>query len=78
MELRYLMKEIFAERVRVFLTIFAIAWGTLAIALMLGVGQGLLVTFTGFLNQMGQDLLVVNSGVTSERSQGLPSAWYES
>ncbi len=75
MELRYLMKEIFAERVRVFLTIFAIAWGTLAIALMLGVGQGLLVTFTGFLNQMGQDLLVVNSGVTSERSQGLPSAW---
>lgn len=70
MDLSYLLKELFAERVRVWLTVFAIAWGTLAIALMLSVGQGLLVSLTNLMQQMGSNQVVLTAGTSSINYDG--------
>lgn len=73
MEIGYLIKEIFVDRVRAILTLFAIAWGTLAISLMLAVGQGLLVSLNQFLGAMGSHFVVMTPGVSSKPSQGSPA-----
>src|SRR3989338_2136462 len=71
--LNYLFKEIFAEKTRVWLTIFAIAWGSLAIALMLASGQGVLQTLTRYMNELGSQVIIVSGGTTSIDSAGMAS-----
>lgn len=67
---QYLIREIFAEKKRVWLTTFAIAWGTLSIVCMLAVGQGMLVTMLRYMNQLGSHLLVVSPVSTSQPFMG--------
>jgi len=71
--LSYLLKEIFAEKTRVWLTIFAIAWGSLAIALMLASGQGILQTLTRYMNELGSQVIIISGGTTSIDSPGVAS-----
>lgn len=66
----YLWREMFAQKTRVFLTIFAIAWGTIAICLMLAVGQGLIVTMTKLMDELGSHLVVIKGLTTSESYAG--------
>lgn len=68
--LKYLLREIFAEKLRVFLTMAAISWGTLSIALMLASGQGMLVTMTQYIEKLGSNLLVISGGETSHHFHG--------
>ncbi|MCD6046674.1 MAG: hypothetical protein K0S08_321 [Gammaproteobacteria bacterium] len=70
MELRYLLKEIFVDRLRVLLTLLAIAWGTFAISFMLAVGQGFLKSISGFMSQMGSHSMVISPGISSMSFQG--------
>lgn len=71
MEIGYLLREIFAEKTRVLLTVFAIAWGTLSICLMLSVGEGALQTLTKLLDQMGANFVVVSGIKTSMPFEGI-------
>ena len=48
--LGHVVRELFAERTRVLLTILAIAWGTASITTMLALGEGLLGCADGFFD----------------------------
>jgi putative ABC transport system permease protein len=70
MELEYILKEVFVDRLRVLLTLLAIAWGTFAISFMLAVGQGFLVSISGLMSQMGSHAIIVSPGTSSMAFQG--------
>jgi putative ABC transport system permease protein len=59
------------QKLRVFLTTFAVMWGTLAIVLLLAFGEGLKrVVVTGLLNA-GDNVLMVWGGTTARAHEGL-------
>lgn len=72
--MRGFFAEIFANKVRVLLTMLAIAWGTVAILIMLAVGQGLLLRLTQLLDQMGAHVLVIVPGVRNQSFEGVVSS----
>lgn len=57
--LNHIIKEMLAEKTRLFLTILAIAWGTLSVSTMLAVGEGLRMTFSHAMEGVGKGLLIV-------------------
>jgi len=63
--LAYILKEIFSQKIRALLTIFAIAWGVAAITSMLAVGEGLRLMFNHAMNSAGKSILYVAGGQTS-------------
>ncbi|MDF2866569.1 MAG: hypothetical protein K0S11_39 [Gammaproteobacteria bacterium] len=65
-----MLSDLFAERARVWLTIFAIAWGTLSIGLMLGIGEGLRQNFGKNMHGIGEDLLILNPGMSTKPYRG--------
>lgn len=59
------------QKLRVFLTTFAITWGTLAIVLLLSFGEGLKrAVYQGLINA-GDRLLMIYGGETSKVHEGL-------
>ncbi|MBT3602105.1 MAG: ABC transporter permease [Candidatus Latescibacteria bacterium] len=70
--IKYILKELFAERTRVLMTILAIAWGTAAITIMLALGEGLRVTFGRSMRGIGEGVLRVRGGQTSKAFAGMP------
>lgn len=70
--LGHVVRELFAERTRVLLTILAIAWGTASITTMLALGEGLRLTFARSGKGMGEGILVCWPGQTSRAHNGLP------
>jgi putative ABC transport system permease protein len=58
---------------RIVLTVFAIAWGTLSIVLLLSFGEGLKRAFSTGSRGMGEGIAVVWPGSTSRAFMGLPS-----
>jgi putative ABC transport system permease protein len=67
---RHIFREMFAEKTRLLLTIIAIAWGTISIALMLSVGEGLRITFGNATNSVGKGVIFARAGQTTENFQG--------
>jgi len=70
--LRQTFRELFHERTRVLLTIFAIAWGTFTIATMLAIGEGLRINFANTVANSGHNILTVTGMSTSKAYQGVP------
>lgn len=74
--LKILLEEFYGDlrtqKTRAFLTMFAIAWGTLAIVLMLAFGEGLKRAVVNGLLGAGQQVFRVYSGETSVPFEGLP------
>lgn len=73
---KILLQEFFndlkTQRLRTFLTMFAITWGTIAVVLLLSFGQGLKHTMaSGFSNAFDRMILVFG-GTTSKDYHGLP------
>lgn len=64
--------ELFYERTRVILTIFAIAWGTFTIAMMLAIGEGLRVNFSHTVANSGNNILTLSGESTSKEYRGRP------
>ena len=60
------------QKTRAFLTMFAIAWGTLAVVLMLAFGEGLKRAIVQGMLGAGQRMLLVYGGETSLPFDGLP------
>ena len=61
------------QRKRAILTVASIAWGTLALLLLLAFGEGLKISVATGQNGMGSNLAVIWPGTTSKIWQGLPA-----
>ncbi len=61
----HIIKEMLAEKTRLFLTIFAIAWGTTSVSTMLAIGEGLRMTFGNAMATVGKGLLIIYPGQSS-------------
>lgn len=67
----HILKELFTEdRLRIVLSILAVAWGTTSIVIMLAIGQGLRLTVNKAMQGVGEDLLLAYPGQTSRPYKG--------
>jgi putative ABC transport system permease protein len=71
----HVLRELFAERTRVLLTILAIAWGSASISVMLALGEGLRLTFGRSMKGMGEGIAIAWQGQTSKAHGGLPEGY---
>ncbi len=69
--IRQFIRDLKREKTRLFLTIFAIAWGTASIAVMLAIGEGVTGTLKKGMSGMGRGIMIVWSGQTSKVYEGL-------
>jgi putative ABC transport system permease protein len=60
------------QKTRVLLTMFAITWGTIAVVLLLALGEGLRQSIVRGLLNAGERIFMVYGGTTSQEFEGLP------
>ena len=60
------------QKTRVFLTMFAVTWGTIAVILLLAFGEGLRHAIVKGLLNAGERMFMVYGGTTSKEFEGLP------
>jgi putative ABC transport system permease protein len=66
------LADLSTQKTRAFLTMFAVAWGTLAIVILLSFGEGLKVQVTKGLTNAYDRMVFVWGGSTSRAHEGLP------
>jgi putative ABC transport system permease protein len=71
--LRLFRDDVAHQRKRMGMTMFAIAWGTLSIVLLLSFGEGLKQSLSAGSRGMGEGIAVVWPGATTKAWAGLPS-----
>ena len=69
--LRQLFRDVRTEKLRTFLTIFGIVWGTVAISLMLAFGTGLHKQLIKSTAGLGDRIVIIWPGLTSIPYEGL-------
>src|SRR6185295_14187639 len=69
--IKQLLRDIRAEKLRTFLTVFGIVWGTVAISLMLAFGTGLHKQMVKNTAGLGDRIVIVWPGLTSIPFEGL-------
>src|SRR5687768_503189 len=69
--LRQLFRDLRTEKLRTFLTIFGIVWGTVAISLMLAFGTGLHKQLIKNTAGLGDRIVIIWPGLTSIPYEGL-------
>lgn len=69
--LRQLFRDVRNEKLRTFLTVFGIVWGTVAISLMLAFGTGLHKQLIRNTAGLGDRIVIVWAGLTSIPHEGL-------
>lgn len=70
--LREFLVDLRAHRLRAFLTLLAITWGTIAVVLLLSFGEGLRTQVTTGLQNAGDRIMVIYGGETGLVFEGLP------
>lgn len=70
LDIKQIIKELFAEKTRMILTILALAWGTASIASILAIGEGLRLGFGKAMAGEGKAILVIRGGQTTKAYQG--------
>lgn len=65
-----ILRELVTERTRVWLTVFANAWGTTSISAMLAIGEGLRQAFGNNVKGIGEDLLILWPGESIKPYRG--------
>src|SRR5437773_9934233 len=68
---RQLIRDVRAEKLRTFLTVFGIVWGTVAISLMLAFGTGLHKQLVKNTAGLGDRIVIGWPGLTSIPYEGL-------
>lgn len=68
---RQLIRDVRTEKLRTFLTVFGIVWGTVAISLMLAFGTGLHKQLVKATAGLGDRIVIVWPGLTSVPFEGL-------
>lgn len=71
MELMYIWQKLKKEQARIMLTVFAIAWSTLTITIMLAVCHGFMRLSVNTFNQSGANNLIIYPGQTSKQYEGV-------
>jgi len=66
------LHDLKAQKTRVFLTTFAITWGTLAIVLLMAFGRGFKHRIVSSMLNAGNQIIRIYGGQTSMKYQGLP------
>jgi len=66
------LHDLKTQKIRVFLTTFAITWGTISIVLMMAFGRGLKNRMISSMQNAGNNIIRVYGGETSIKYQGLP------
>src|SRR5919112_6639918 len=69
--LRQLVRDVRTEKLRTFLTVFGIIWGTVAISLMLAFGTGLHKQLIRNTAGLGDRIVIGWPGLTSMTFEGL-------
>lgn len=69
--LRQLFRDVRSEKLRTFLTVFGIVWGTVAISLMLAFGTGLHKQMIKSAAGLGDRIVIAWPGLTSKPFEGL-------
>ena len=69
--LRQLIRDVRTEKLRTFLTVFGIVWGTVAISLMLAFGTGLHKNMIRMTAGLGDRIVIAWPGLTSIPYEGL-------
>ncbi len=69
--LRQLLRDVRTEKLRTFLTVFGIVWGTVAISLMLAFGTGLKRRMIQNIAGLGDRIVIAWPGLTSIPYEGL-------
>ncbi|MCF7796461.1 MAG: ABC transporter permease [Lentisphaeria bacterium] len=70
--LRLYLRDMAMQRKRITLTLAAIAWGTLSIILLLAFGEGVKRQLVKAEKGLGQNIVILSGGQTSQIYQGLP------
>lgn len=65
------LRDLKKQRKRIFLTVMAIAWGTISIVMLLAFGEGVKRALNKANHGMGQDIIVMWGGQTSIPYQGM-------
>jgi len=68
---RQLLRDVRSQRLRTFLTVFGIVWGTVAVTLLLAFGQGLHKQIVKNSAGLGDRIVIVWPGLTSIPFEGL-------
>lgn len=71
MFLSQFLRDLRAQKMRTFLTIFGIIWGTISVVLLLGFGTGIGKQMTKNLHSLGEGIIILWPGRTSRAYQGL-------
>ncbi len=69
---RFFWNEYRKRKKKVALITFALFWGTLSILLLMAFGQGMSTQFRVSFSGLGETLIMINGGQTSQAFQGLP------
>ena len=69
---RDFLQDLNAQRTRAFLTIIAIAWGTVAVVLLLSFGEGLGTQMNNGLINAGNRIMMLYGGETGMQFEGMP------
>src|SRR5207253_6277340 len=69
--LKQLIRDVKSEKLRTFLTVFGIVWGTVAISLMLAFGTGLHRQLIKSTAGLGDRIVIGWPGLSSEPYEGL-------
>jgi putative ABC transport system permease protein len=66
-----LLRDVRAQKLRTFLTLFGIVWGTAAVTLMLAFGQGLHAHLMAQMRGLGENIIIAWPSRTSKSWEGL-------
>lgn len=66
------LHDLKTQKTRVFLTTFAITWGTISIVLMMAFGRGMKNRIVSSMQNAGNNIIRIYGGETSIKYQGLP------
>lgn len=70
--IRDFLQDLNAQRTRSFLTILAMAWGTVAVVLLLAFGEGLGTQMLNGLLNAGNQIMILYGGETGMQYEGVP------
>lgn len=72
MSLKQFLRDMRSQKLRTFMTMFGILWGTAAIILLMSFGTGIQVKQETRAKGMGENISIVWQGITSRPWKGLP------
>jgi putative ABC transport system permease protein len=64
------LRDIWAHKLRSFLTMFGISWGIASIVFMIAIGDGFKIGYRNFMYEMGTDIVILWGGRTTLQAGG--------